>query len=112
MLLHLVSALTLLLASEDLVCHPFLDEFSTLRFCTTADLQYIELAVTEEYRRNVQAVKETKTVSYGPLVLNMKSPLNDAIATGNVVLPYHLAHATTYDFARFEPPKRLRRHQA
>ncbi|KAK6764891.1 hypothetical protein RB195_024999 [Necator americanus] len=26
-----ISALTLLLASEDLVCHPFLSEFSTLR---------------------------------------------------------------------------------
>ncbi|KAK6760267.1 hypothetical protein RB195_021665 [Necator americanus] len=77
MLLHLLSALTLLLASEDLVCHPFLSEFSTLRFRTTADLQYIELAVTEECRSNVQAMKEMKISSYGLLVLNTKSPLKD-----------------------------------
>ncbi|KAK6736797.1 hypothetical protein RB195_019474 [Necator americanus] len=47
MLLLLPSALTLLLASEDLVCHPFLSEFSTLHSRTTADLQYIELAATK-----------------------------------------------------------------
>ncbi|KAK6755800.1 hypothetical protein RB195_014285 [Necator americanus] len=47
MLLLLLSALTLLLASEDLVCHPFLSEFPTLRSRTTADLQYVELTVTK-----------------------------------------------------------------
>ncbi|KAK6764010.1 hypothetical protein RB195_024370 [Necator americanus] len=47
MLLLFLIDLTLLLASEDLVCHPFLSEFSMLRFRITADLQYIELAATE-----------------------------------------------------------------
>ncbi|KAK6758584.1 hypothetical protein RB195_016046 [Necator americanus] len=91
MLLHLLIALTLLLASEDLVCHPFLSEFSTLRFRTTADLQYIELAVTEECRSNVQAMKEMKISSYGLLVLNTKSPLV-------MWTPYRLLQR--YDFAR------------
>ncbi|KAK6750099.1 hypothetical protein RB195_002221 [Necator americanus] len=72
MLLFLLSALTRLLASKDLVCHPFLSEFSTLLFRTTANLQYIELTVTEECRSNVQAMK---IASYGLLVLNTKSPL-------------------------------------
>ncbi|KAK6745212.1 hypothetical protein RB195_011746 [Necator americanus] len=76
MLLLLLSALILLLASKDVVCHqvchPFLSEFSTLRFRTTAHLQYIELAATEECR-TVEAMNEP---SYGLLVLNTKLPLN------------------------------------
>ncbi|KAK6726348.1 hypothetical protein RB195_004581 [Necator americanus] len=75
MLLLLQSVITLLLASENLVCHPFLSEFSMLRFRTTADLQYIELAVTEEYRSNLRAMKKMKIASYGLLVLNTKSTL-------------------------------------
>ncbi|KAK6765516.1 hypothetical protein RB195_025432 [Necator americanus] len=123
MLLFLLSALTLLLAFKDLVCHHFffLSEFSTLRFHTTADLQYIEDPATEKCRSTVQAMKEMKIASYGLLVLNTESPLfmqrtkrkleakemkkREAEAKKRpqkrqCELPFRLARTTTYDFAR------------
>ncbi|KAK6744497.1 hypothetical protein RB195_011300 [Necator americanus] len=102
MLLHLLSALTLLLASEDLVCHPFLSEFSTLRFRTTADLQYIELAVTEE----------CQCASYG----GNEDFLIWSVSTQHEVTSGNVDSLTVLHLQRHmilhEALKRLRRHQA
>ncbi|RCN44553.1 hypothetical protein ANCCAN_09441 [Ancylostoma caninum] len=66
-----------LTADEPAVCHPYLSEVSTLQFRCTEDLQYIELAVIEECRRDEGLMNDLKLTKYGLLVMNTKSRLMD-----------------------------------
>ncbi|KAK6761447.1 hypothetical protein RB195_022495 [Necator americanus] len=50
-------------------CHPFLSEFSTLRFRTTAHLQYIELSVAEEAENGSKSLMSCMSLQTPPLSL-------------------------------------------
>ncbi|CAJ0598083.1 unnamed protein product [Cylicocyclus nassatus] len=75
-LIYIFAILPISNALDD--CHPYISEISSLKFRNTANLQYIELAVEENCRKDDSVMKKLKLSSYGLLAINTKSPLMDA----------------------------------